>query len=84
MESDITIGDLIDSAICEAISLHQIQNYERHFKNEFYVYSITTLFKIANKEERFEKFQLTLFQLNEAEKKILQHVYKKVEDAIER
>jgi len=82
MEHDITLGELVNSAVDEAIGIHHIQPYERHFKNDFYIYSITTLFKITNKEERFEKFQLTLFQLNEAEKKILQHAYKKVEDSI--
>lgn len=76
------IGEIISEAVSNAISIHHIQAYERHFKDEFYIYTISTLFKIEDKNERYEKLQLTLFQLNEAEKKILQHAYKKVEDSI--
>jgi hypothetical protein len=70
----------IESTMKKGIDLYRIQSFEMHFSHVFYVNVIINIFALNDSRDRYEMLNQHLSQLNNAEQKLLQYVFKKAED----
>ncbi len=74
------LDSVIEKAIQSAKGIYKIQSFECKFNSLVYYQYIKILLNLDRESDRYQNMLSNLGQLNNAEQKLLEYAYKKVED----